>query len=108
EREYVTAAQVVGVGAWRTMLVHILPNISAPIIVQASLSAAFAILAEAALSFLGLGVRPPTASWGSMLRSGYQYLNAAPWLALYPGLAIFLIVLGFNLLGDGLRQALDP
>jgi peptide/nickel transport system permease protein len=108
EREYVTAARVTGVGAWRMMLVHILPNIAAPIIVQASLGAAFAILAEASLSFLGLGVRPPTPSWGSVLRTGYQNLNAAPWLALAPGAAIFLAVLAFNLLGDGLRQALDP
>jgi len=108
EREYVTAARVSGVGAWRMMLVHILPNISSPIIVQASLGAAFAILAEAGLSFLGLGVRPPTPSWGSLLRTGYQYLNVAPWLALAPGVAIFLAVLAFNLLGDGLRQALDP
>ncbi len=108
EREYVTAARVSGVGAWRMMLVHILPNIASPIIVQASLGAAFAILAEAGLSFLGLGVRPPTPSWGSLLRTGYQYLNVAPWLALAPGAAIFLAVLAFNLLGDGLRQALDP
>jgi peptide/nickel transport system permease protein len=108
EREYVTAARVSGVGPWRMMVVHILPNIAAPIIVQASLGAAFAILAEAALSFLGLGVRPPTPSWGSLLRTGYQYLNVAPWLALAPGAAIFLAVLAFNLVGDGLRQALDP
>jgi len=108
EREYITAARVTGVGAWRIMLAHILPNIASPIIVQASLGAAFAILAEAALSFLGLGVRPPTPSWGSLLRTGYQYLNAAPWLALAPGAAIFLAVLAFNLVGDGLRQALDP
>jgi peptide/nickel transport system permease protein len=108
EREYILAARVMGVGAWRMMVVHILPNIAAPIIVQASLGAAFAILAEAGLSFLGLGVRPPTPSWGSLLRTGYQYLNAAPWLSLAPGAAIFLAVLAFNLLGDGLRQALDP
>jgi peptide/nickel transport system permease protein len=108
EREYVKAARVAGAGPWRMMLRHILPNIAAPIIVQASLAAAFAILAEAGLSFLGLGVRPPTPSWGSMLRTGQQYLNVAPWLSLYPGIAIFLAVLGFNLLGDGLREALDP
>jgi peptide/nickel transport system permease protein len=108
EREYITAARVSGVGPPRIMLVHILPNIASPIIVQASLGAAFAILAEAALSFLGLGVRPPTPSWGSLLRTGYQYLQVAPWLALAPGLAIFLAVLAFNLIGDGLRQALDP
>jgi peptide/nickel transport system permease protein len=108
ERDYIMAARVVGVGPWRMMLHHIWPNTVGPIIVQASLAAAFAILAEAALSFLGLGVRPPTASWGSMLRSGYQYLSTAPWLSIYPGAAIFLAVLGFNLLGDSLRQALDP
>jgi peptide/nickel transport system permease protein len=108
ERDYVIAARVIGVGPWRMMLRHIWPNLIGAIIVQASLAAAFAILAEASLSFLGLGVRPPTASWGSMLRSGYQYLSTAPWLSLYPGAAIFIAVLGFNLLGDGLRQALDP
>jgi peptide/nickel transport system permease protein len=108
EREYVLAARVIGVGSWRIMLRHICPNAVGAIIVQASLAVAFAILAEASLSFLGLGVRPPTASWGSMLHSGYQYLNKAPWLSLYPGGAIFIAVLGFNLLGDGLRQALDP
>lgn len=108
EREYVHAARVTGAGAWRTMIRHILPNIAAPLIVQASLAVAFAILAEAGLSFLGLGVRPPTPSWGSMLRTGQQYLNAAPWLAMYPGLAIFLAVLAFNLVGDALREALDP
>lgn len=108
EREYIHAARVTGAGAWRTMLRHILPNIAAPLIVQASLGVAFAILAEAGLSFLGLGVRPPTPSWGSMLRTGQQYLNVAPWLAMFPGLAIFLAVLAFNLLGDALREALDP
>jgi peptide/nickel transport system permease protein len=108
ERDFIMAARVVGVGPWRMMLRHIWPNTVGPIIVQASLAAAFAILTEASLSFLGLGVRPPTASWGSMLRSGYQYLNTAPWLSIYPGAAIFLAVLGFNLLGDSLRQALDP
>ena len=108
ERDYILAARVIGVGAWRMMLRHIWPNAVGAIIVQASLAAAFAILAEASLSFLGLGVRPPTASWGSMLHSGYQYLGRAPWLSVYPGAAIFITVLGFNLLGDGLRQALDP
>jgi peptide/nickel transport system permease protein len=90
------------------MVRHILPNISAPLIVQASLAAAFAILVEAGLSFLGLGVRPPTPSWGSMLRTGQQYLDVAPWLSMAPGVAIFLTVLAFNLLGDALREALDP
>ena len=108
ERDFIVAARVVGVGPWRIMLRHIWPNTIGPIIVQASLAAAFAILAEASLSFLGLGVRPPTPSWGSILQSGYRYLSTAPWLSLYPGAAIFLAVLGFNVLGDGLRQALDP
>ncbi len=108
EQEYVSAARVAGAGPWRTMVRHILPNISAPLVVQASLAAAFAILVEAGLSFLGLGVRPPTPSWGSMLRTGQQYLSVAPWLSMFPGLAIFLVVLAFNLLGDALREALDP
>lgn len=108
EQDFVTASRALGCGPWRIMLRHIWPNITAPIIVQASLGTAFAILAEASLSFLGLGVRPPTPSWGSMLLEGYQYLSTAPWLSLYPGAAIFVAVLGFNLLGDGLRQALDP
>ena len=108
ERDYVVAARLAGAGPWRIMFRHIWPNVTAPIIVQASLAAGFAILAEAALSFLGLGVRPPEPSWGSMLRSGYQYLSLSPWLSIYPGIAIYLAVLGFNLLGDGLRQALDP
>ena len=81
---------------------------TAPIIVQGSLNVRSAILTEASLSFLGLGVRPPTPIWGSSLQAGYQYLSAAPWLSLYPGLAIFIAVLGLNLFGDGLRQLLDP
>ena len=90
------------------MLRHIWPNVTAPIIVQASLMVAQAIIVEAALSFLGLGVEPPTPSWGSMLRTGYQYMERAPWLSLFPGVAIFVTVLALNLLGDGLRLALDP
>lgn len=108
ERDYVLAALASGARPLRIMTRHIGPNVVAPVIVQASLASAFAILAEAALSFLGLGVRPPTPSWGSMLRTGYQFLSQAPWLSIFPGVAIFLTVLGFNLLGDGLRQALDP
>jgi len=87
---------------------HVLPGMLDTIIVQVSLSLAFAILAEAALSFLGLGTQPPTPSWGIMLSMGRGYLEQAPWLGAFPGLAIFLTVLGFNLLGDGLRDALDP
>lgn len=108
ERDFIAAARVSGAGQWRIMLRHVWPNITAPIIVQASLLVATAMITEASLSFLGLGVRPPTASWGSMLREGYQYLATAPWLSLYPGIAIFVAVLGCNLLGDGLRHALDP
>jgi ABC-type dipeptide/oligopeptide/nickel transport system permease subunit len=92
----------------RLMFLHIWPNVTAPIIVQASLNVSTAILTEASLSFLGLGVRPPTPSWGSSLQGGYQYLSTAPWLSIYPGIAIFIAVLAFNLFGDGLRQLLDP
>jgi len=108
ERDYVSAVRALGGGAPRIMLRHIWPNVSSPIIVQASLSVSFAIITEAALSFLGVGVRPPTAAWGSMLRNGYPYMEQAVWLAFFPGLAIFLAVLALNFLGDGLRAALDP
>ncbi len=108
EREYVAAARVIGVPPRRIMARHIWPNITAPIIVQATLLIATAIVTEASLSFLGVGVVPPTASWGAMLRSGSLYLETAPWLAFAPGIAIFITVLAFNFVGDGLRQALDP
>ncbi|HEY3111326.1 MAG TPA: ABC transporter permease [Chloroflexota bacterium] len=108
ELDYVTAARGLGVGHVRVMLVHILPNALAPMIVLASLSVSGAILTEATLSFLGVGVPAPTPSWGSMLQTGYQYIEFAPWLSLSPGLAIFVAVLAFNVLGDGLRSALDP
>jgi peptide/nickel transport system permease protein len=108
EREFVIAAVLLGARPLRLMFKHIWPNVTAPIIVQASLNVSTAILTEASLSFLGLGVRPPTPSWGSSLQSGYQYLSTAPWLSIYPGIAIFIAVLGFNLFGDGLRQLLDP
>jgi peptide/nickel transport system permease protein len=108
EREFVIAARLLGASMSRLMFLHIWPNVTAPIIVQASLNVSTAILTEASLSFLGLGVRPPTPSWGSSLQSGYQYLSTAPWLSIYPGLAIFIAVLAFNLFGDGLRQLLDP
>ena len=94
--------------AWRIALVHILPNILPSLAVQASLSIAAAIIAEASLSFLGLGQQPPDPSWGSMLNAAQRFLSNAPWLAIFPGLAIFLTVMSFNLLGDGLRDALDP
>jgi peptide/nickel transport system permease protein len=108
ELDYVTAARTIGAGPLRLMLQHIWPNTTAAIIVQASLSVSTAIITEAALSFLGVGVRPPTPSWGSMLNSGYQYLEQAPWLAIASGSAIFIAVLGLNFVGDGLRTALDP
>jgi peptide/nickel transport system permease protein len=87
---------------------HILPNILPQLMVQATLTIASAIIAEASMSFLGLGLQPPTPSWGSMLNSAQRFLGTAPWMALWPGLAIFMTVLSFNLLGDGLRDALDP
>lgn len=108
EREYVQAAQALGASSGRTLWRHLLPNISGPLIVQTSLAIANAVLAESSLSFLGLGVQPPTPSWGSMLNTARGYLADAPWLAIFPGLAIFLTVLAFNLVGDGLREALDP
>ena len=105
---YVDAAVVTGASVPRIMLRHIFPNITAPLIVHASLNFAFAVLAEASLAFLGLGNRPPAPSWGSMVSASYGVLQLAPWAAVFPGLAIALTVLGFNLLGDGLRDALDP
>jgi peptide/nickel transport system permease protein len=106
--DYVEAAHAMGNPRWRIALFHILPNILPALLVQATLSIAAAIIAEAALSFLGLGQQPPTPSWGSMLNSAQRFLTQAPWMALWPGLAIFLVVLSFNLVGDGLRDALDP
>ncbi|UBV45321.1 ABC transporter permease (plasmid) [Deinococcus taeanensis] len=108
EREYVQAAQALGARDGRLMLRHLLPNISGALIVQTSLAIANAILAESSLSFLGLGIQPPEPSWGSMLNAARGFLQDAPWMALFPGVAIFLTVLAFNLLGDGLRDALDP
>lgn len=106
--DYVEAARAVGNPAHRIAFRHILPNIMPALLVQASLSIAAAIIAEASLSFLGLGQQPPAPSWGSMLNTAQRFLTQAPWMAFYPGLAIFLTVLSFNLLGDGLRDALDP
>jgi peptide/nickel transport system permease protein len=106
--DYVEAARAIGNPHWRIALVHILPNILPALLVQATLSLAAAIIAEAALSFLGLGQQPPAPSWGSMLNSAQRFLVNAPWMAVWPGLAIFLAVLSFNLVGDGLRDALDP
>jgi peptide/nickel transport system permease protein len=106
--DYVEAAWAIGNPAWRVALRHVAPNIIPPVLVQATLSIAQAIIAEASLSFLGLGEQPPLPSWGSMLNAAQQFLEQAPWLAIFPGLAIFLCVLSFNLVGDGLRDALDP
>ena len=108
EREYIAAARVVGAGALRVIRLHIWPNATAPIIVLASLRVASAIITEAGLSFLGAGVPPPVPSWGAMLRASYQYTETAPWLAIFPGVAIFLTVLATNIVGDALRSALDP
>jgi peptide/nickel transport system permease protein len=106
--DYVEAARAMGNPRWRIALFHILPNIMPPLLVQATLSIATAIIAEAALSFLGLGQQPPAPSWGSMLNAAQRFLTNAPWMAVWPGLAIFLVVLSLNLVGDGLRDALDP
>ena len=106
--DFVEAARAVGNPHWRIALRHILPNVLPPLIVQASLAIAAAIIAEASLSFLGLGQQPPAPSWGSMLNTAKNYVDNAPWMAVWPGLSIFLLVLSFNLLGDGLRDALDP
>jgi len=108
ERDYVFAARLLGASPARVMREHIWPNVTAPVIVQSSLGVTTAIITEASLSFLGVGVRPPTASWGSMLSQGYQYLETAPWLAAASGAAIFVTVLGLNFFGDGLRAMLDP
>ena len=107
-REYVFAARVLGAPDWRIVRTHVLPNAATPIVVQASLSVAFAILAEASLSFLGLGVPPPEPSWGSMINAGRGYLQQAPWIVFGPGAALFITVLGLNFVGDALRDALDP
>ncbi len=108
EEDYVLAARSIGASSLRIMWRQILPNAVSPLLVIASLGLGNAILAEAALSFLGLGIQPPQASWGSMLNFGMQFLRDAPFLSIFPGAAIFVTVLGFNLLGDGLRDALDP
>jgi len=107
-REYVDAARALGAPGWRIAWHHVLPNATAPIVVQASLSVAFAILAEASLSFLGLGIQPPAASWGSMINAGRGYLQQAPWIVFGPGAALFITVVGLNFVGDALRDALDP
>jgi peptide/nickel transport system permease protein len=106
--DYIESARAAGISEAATLWRYVLPNIAPPLLVQATLTVATAIIAEASLSFLGLGQQPPAPSWGSMLNTAKNFLEQAPWMALWPGAAIFLVVLGFNLLGDGLRDALDP
>ena len=108
ERDFVAAAKLTGVRPLTIMLIHILPNAMAPVLVSATLGVAGAILIESSLSFLGLGVQPPYASWGNMLMEGKDVLEISPWMSLYPGLAIFITVFGYNLLGESLRDYLDP
>ena len=106
--DYIVASRTVGAGSARIIVRHVLPNIAAPLIIQTTLALSTAILIEATLSFLGLGTQPPMPSWGTMLGTGRRYMELAPWVAVYPGIAIMIAVLGFNLAGDGLRDALDP
>jgi peptide/nickel transport system permease protein len=106
--DYVEAARALGNPHWRIAIRHVMPNVVPPLIVQATLAIAAAVIAEASLSFLGLGQQPPAPSWGSMLNTAKNYVEQAPWMAVWPGLSIFALVLSFNLLGDGLRDALDP
>jgi peptide/nickel transport system permease protein len=108
EREFVVAARALGIGDGAVILRHILPNVLAPLIVLATLGVASAIITSSALSFLGLGIKPPTPEWGNLLAEGREFLQHAWWVAFFPGLAIMLTVLAINLLGDGLRDALDP
>jgi peptide/nickel transport system permease protein len=105
---YTESSRALGAGGMRIMLRHVIPNITAPLLVLVSVYLSVAILAEAALSFLGLGTQPPEAAWGSMLSTARTYIDVAPWLSIFPGAAIMIVVLGFNLLGDGLRDILDP
>lgn len=107
-REYVVSAKVAGASHWRMMVVTILPNCVAPLIVQATMSFSNAILEAAALGFLGMGAQPPTPEWGTMLASAREFILRAPWVVTFPGLAILITVLAINLIGDGLRDALDP
>jgi ABC-type dipeptide/oligopeptide/nickel transport system permease subunit len=108
KEDFVVSAQALGASHTRIILSHIVPNVIPPLIVQATITIATAIIAEASLSFLGLGLQPPNPSWGSMLSTAKNFMIQAPWMSLFPGIAIFLAVFGFNLLGDGLRDALDP
>lgn len=106
--EYVQAARASGANDLRILTFHVWPNVLPIVVIQASISIGFAVLAEASLSFLGLGAQPPTPAWGSMLKQGYPFMELAPWLAIFPGLAILIVVLSFNFIGDGIRAASDP
>ena len=108
EREFVLSARALGASDFRIIFRHILPNAMAPVLVSATLGVAGAILTESALSFLGIGVQPPTPSWGNILTAGKDNIEIAWWLSLFPGLAILVTVLGYNLLGEGIRDSLDP
>jgi len=108
EREYIAAARAGGISEWAITWRHVLPNILSPLLIQGTIQFAVAILAEAGLSYLGLGTQPPHASWGRMLNEAQTYMSLSPWMAIFPGVAIAWAVLGFNLLGDGLRDTLDP
>lgn len=108
QREYIEAARTIGASTSRILLRHVLPNILAPVVVQTAITLSYAILIEASLSYLGLGIQPPNPSWGSILNEGRPYLQIAPWISVFPGLVIMLAVMGFNLLGDGLRDVWDP
>lgn len=108
ERDYIQAARALGMSDWRIIFVHVLPNITNEILVISTLWTGTAILQEAGLSFIGLGVKPPTPSWGGMIRDGVNQLLNQPWLSIAPGVAIFIVVLAFNMIGDGLRDVMDP
>jgi len=108
ERDFITAARAIGCGDFQIVVRHVIPNVSSPLIVQGTVQFAVAILAEAGLSYLGLGTQPPQPSWGQMLHEAQTFMSTSPWMAIFPGVAIGLAVLGFNLLGDGLRDTLDP
>jgi peptide/nickel transport system permease protein len=108
ERDFVTAAHALGLPEWRIIFRHMVPNAMAPVLVSASIDVAYAILTESALSFLGFGVRPPFATWGNILADGRGYIFDAPWLFAIPGTAILVVVLAFNLVGEGLRDAMNP
>jgi len=108
DNDYILAPRSVGGSSRAVLFRHVLPNVIAPIIVQAALGVGFAIILESSLSFIGLGAQPPTSTWGSMVQTSFQYLELAPWFVIAPSVAIFVAVLGANLLGEGLRNFLDP